>query len=112
MDERGSSRGRRYVEEVVEGDGDLVGRDGALRPQHAEAAAEGWRKTSSRERSEILRRWFELMRAHAEELALLISLENGKALPDARGRRATAATHRPGRRHTQYLQFRAGSEHR
>ncbi|AQZ54154.1 NAD-dependent succinate-semialdehyde dehydrogenase [Martelella mediterranea] len=69
-----------------------AGVDHALRAvDAAEAAAEGWRKMSSRQRSEILRRWFELMRAHAEELALLISLENGKALPDARGEVAYAA---------------------
>ena len=57
----------------------------------AQAAATNWRKTPPRQRSEILRRWFELMTEHAEELALLISLENGKALPDARGEVAYAA---------------------
>jgi succinate-semialdehyde dehydrogenase/glutarate-semialdehyde dehydrogenase len=57
----------------------------------AEAASARWRRTSARQRSEILRRWFELMTEHAEELALLISLENGKALPDARGEVAYAA---------------------
>ncbi|NDV00061.1 NAD-dependent succinate-semialdehyde dehydrogenase [Pseudoroseicyclus tamaricis] len=57
----------------------------------AAAAAPGWRKTPPRQRSEILRRWFTLMTEHAEELALLISLENGKALPDARGEVAYAA---------------------
>ncbi len=57
----------------------------------AEAAAAGWRATSPRQRSEILRRWFTLMTEHAEELALLISLENGKALADARGEVAYAA---------------------
>ncbi|PJE31103.1 succinate-semialdehyde dehydrogenase / glutarate-semialdehyde dehydrogenase [Pseudooceanicola antarcticus] len=57
----------------------------------AEAAAADWRETSPRERSEILRRWFTLMSEHAEELALLISLENGKALADARGEVTYAA---------------------
>ncbi|MBR0554576.1 NAD-dependent succinate-semialdehyde dehydrogenase [Ciceribacter sp. L1K23] len=57
----------------------------------AEAGAAGWRATPSRKRSEILRRWFELMSARAEELATLIALENGKALPDARGEVAYAA---------------------
>ena len=57
----------------------------------AEKAAEGWRATPARQRAEILRRWFELMTRHAEELAHLISLENGKALPDARGEVAYAA---------------------
>ena len=57
----------------------------------AQAAAAGWRATPARQRSEILRRWFHLMTDHAEELARLISLENGKALPDARGEVAYAA---------------------
>src|SRR5690606_14152647 len=49
----------------------------------AEAAAADWRATPARLRAEILRRWFQLMTDHAEDLAHLISLENGKALPDA-----------------------------
>ncbi len=57
----------------------------------AEAAAADWRRTPPRQRSEILRRWFTLMTEHAEELALLISIENGKALVDARGEVAYAA---------------------
>ncbi|MBX9462948.1 MAG: NAD-dependent succinate-semialdehyde dehydrogenase [Aquamicrobium sp.] len=57
----------------------------------AEAAASQWRQTPPRRRSEILRRWFQLMTDRAEELATLISLENGKALADARGEVAYAA---------------------
>ena len=57
----------------------------------ADAAATSWAATSPRERSEVLRRAFELMTARADELAHLISLENGKALPDARGEVAYAA---------------------
>ncbi|HLT98567.1 MAG TPA: NAD-dependent succinate-semialdehyde dehydrogenase [Burkholderiaceae bacterium] len=66
--------------------------DDALRAvDAAAAAATEWRSTPARQRAEILRRWFELMSDHAEELARLISLENGKALPDARGEVAYAA---------------------
>ncbi|PCJ04600.1 MAG: NAD-dependent succinate-semialdehyde dehydrogenase [Rhodobacteraceae bacterium] len=57
----------------------------------AEAAAADWRRTPARQRAEVLRRWFDLMTERAEELALLISLENGKALADARGEVAYAA---------------------
>jgi succinate-semialdehyde dehydrogenase/glutarate-semialdehyde dehydrogenase len=57
----------------------------------ADAAAAGWATTPPRERSEVLRRAFELMRSRADELAHLISLENGKALPDARGEVSYAA---------------------
>jgi len=57
----------------------------------AEAAAADWAATPPRRRSEILRRCFELMTVRAEEFAVLIALENGKALRDARGEVAYAA---------------------
>ena len=57
----------------------------------ADAAAAGWAATAPRARGEILRRAFELMTAQSEDLARLISLENGKALGDARGEVAYAA---------------------
>jgi succinate-semialdehyde dehydrogenase/glutarate-semialdehyde dehydrogenase len=57
----------------------------------AEAAAAAWAATAPRARAEILRRAFELMTARADEVAHLISLENGKALVDARGETAYAA---------------------
>jgi succinate-semialdehyde dehydrogenase/glutarate-semialdehyde dehydrogenase len=57
----------------------------------AAAAAGGWAATPPRQRGEILRRAYELMTDRAEDLARLISQENGKALPDARGEVAYAA---------------------
>ena len=57
----------------------------------AEAAATGWRATPHRQRSEILRRLFTRMTEEADQLARLISLENGKAHSDARGEVAYAA---------------------
>lgn len=53
--------------------------------------ASAWAATPARTRSEILRKCFELMTRDAEQLARLISLENGKALKDARGEVAYAA---------------------
>jgi succinate-semialdehyde dehydrogenase/glutarate-semialdehyde dehydrogenase len=50
----------------------------------AQLALGQWSAQSPRERSEVLRRAYELMIARSEELARLIVLENGKALPDAR----------------------------
>jgi succinate-semialdehyde dehydrogenase/glutarate-semialdehyde dehydrogenase len=50
----------------------------------AQLALAQWSAQSPRERSEVLRRAYELMIARSEELARLIVLENGKALPDAR----------------------------
>ncbi|GAA2720152.1 NAD-dependent succinate-semialdehyde dehydrogenase [Cellulomonas aerilata] len=57
----------------------------------AVAAAAGWAATPPRQRAEVLRRAWQLMTDRAEELALLISTENGKALPDARSEVAYAA---------------------
>jgi succinate-semialdehyde dehydrogenase / glutarate-semialdehyde dehydrogenase len=65
--------------------------DAALAVEAAAKAASGWAETPPRKRSEILRRCFELMTERAEQLAELISLENGKALRDARGEVAYAA---------------------
>jgi len=57
----------------------------------ADRAASSWAKTAPRVRGEILRKAFELMSAEADYLAELISKENGKALPDAKGEVAYAA---------------------
>ncbi|MBB2687818.1 UNVERIFIED_ORG: succinate-semialdehyde dehydrogenase/glutarate-semialdehyde dehydrogenase [Rhizobium etli] len=65
--------------------------DAAAAVETAASAAEGWGETPPRKRSEILRRCFELMVERSEMLARLISLENGKALHDARGEVAYAA---------------------
>ncbi|WP_448626579.1 NAD-dependent succinate-semialdehyde dehydrogenase [Geodermatophilus sp. URMC 64] len=57
----------------------------------ADAAAAAWAATAPRERSEILRRAFDLMTAQADTLARLVTLENGKALADAKGEVTYAA---------------------
>jgi succinate-semialdehyde dehydrogenase/glutarate-semialdehyde dehydrogenase len=57
----------------------------------ASNALPDWAVTPPRERGEILRRVFELMTQRREDLARLIAIENGKALPDARGEVAYAA---------------------
>jgi len=57
----------------------------------ADRAATSWAKTAPRVRGEILRKAFELMTQEADYLAELISKENGKALPDAKGEVAYAA---------------------
>jgi succinate-semialdehyde dehydrogenase/glutarate-semialdehyde dehydrogenase len=57
----------------------------------ASAALPGWAMTSPRQRSEVLRACYEVITAAAEDLAYLISLENGKAIPDSRAEVAYAA---------------------
>lgn len=60
-----------------------------------DAAAEAfksWKRTTARERSDILRRWFELMLEHKEDLAVIMTLEQGKPLAEARGEILYAAS--------------------
>jgi len=57
----------------------------------AERAMADWAARTPRERSEVLRRAWELMTARLEHFARLITLENGKAGADARGEAAYAA---------------------
>jgi succinate-semialdehyde dehydrogenase / glutarate-semialdehyde dehydrogenase len=57
----------------------------------AEQAMPAWAATAPRQRAEVLRRAFELMTERAADFARLISLENGKALGDARAEVAYAA---------------------
>ncbi len=65
--------------------------DGLAAVSAASDALTAWSKTAPRVRGEILRKAFELMTERSEDLARLITLENGKALPDARGEIAYAA---------------------
>jgi succinate-semialdehyde dehydrogenase / glutarate-semialdehyde dehydrogenase len=44
-----------------------------------------WSKLLAKERSKILRRWYELIVEHADELALLLTKEQGKPLAEAKG---------------------------
>ncbi|WP_283135721.1 NAD-dependent succinate-semialdehyde dehydrogenase [Rhizohabitans arisaemae] len=65
--------------------------DAMLAVDAAEAAAAAWAAAPPRERSRILLRAYDLLTARSEEIARLISLENGKAMADARGEVAYAA---------------------
>ncbi|PFH59130.1 hypothetical protein XA68_12770 [Ophiocordyceps unilateralis] len=51
-----------------------------------------FRSTTARERARLLRRWYELVAANAEDVAKLITWENGKPLADAKGEVAYAAS--------------------
>ncbi|RZT66409.1 succinate-semialdehyde dehydrogenase/glutarate-semialdehyde dehydrogenase [Microcella alkaliphila] len=51
----------------------------------ADAAQASWARTAPRQRAEILRRGFDLITARAEDFALLMTLEMGKPLAEARG---------------------------
>ena len=58
----------------------------------AHAAWPGWRQATAQTRATILRRWFSLMLEHQEDLAMLLTLEQGKPLAEARGEISYAAS--------------------
>ena len=58
----------------------------------ANAAFPAWRAKTAKERSVILRRWFELMMANQEDLAQIMTAEQGKPLAESRSEIAYAAS--------------------
>ncbi|MFJ4290813.1 NADP-dependent succinate-semialdehyde dehydrogenase [Cupriavidus sp. NPDC089707] len=58
----------------------------------AQAAQAGWRRKTARERAMVLRAWYELMLANADDLALLMTTEQGKPLAEAKGEVVYAAS--------------------
>jgi succinate-semialdehyde dehydrogenase/glutarate-semialdehyde dehydrogenase len=58
----------------------------------ANAAFPAWRAKTGKERAAILRKWFDLMMANQEDLAVLMTAEQGKPLGESRGEIAYAAS--------------------
>jgi succinate-semialdehyde dehydrogenase/glutarate-semialdehyde dehydrogenase len=58
----------------------------------AERAWPAWRAKTAKERSVILRKWFDLMMANQEDLAQILTAEQGKPLTEARGEIAYGAS--------------------
>jgi succinate-semialdehyde dehydrogenase / glutarate-semialdehyde dehydrogenase len=58
----------------------------------AQRALPAWSGLLAKERSVILKRWYELQLAHAEEIAQLMTAEQGKPLAEARGEVAYGAS--------------------
>jgi succinate-semialdehyde dehydrogenase / glutarate-semialdehyde dehydrogenase len=78
--------------------GDVIGavpKLGAAETKHAIEAAHralpAWRGATAKERAQALRRWFELMMANQDDLARLMTTEQGKPLVESRGEVAYAA---------------------
>lgn len=59
----------------------------------AHAAFPGWAQRTARERSAILRRWFDLIAANRQDLARIITMEQGKPLAEALGEVDYAASY-------------------
>jgi len=64
---------------------DMGAEDTALAIRAAEAAWPEWRARTAKERAVILGRWFDLVMHHQEDLARLMTAEQGKPLAEARG---------------------------
>ena len=58
----------------------------------ANAAWPAWRKKTAKERATILKKWFDLMIANADDLALIMTSEQGKPLAEAKGEIMYAAS--------------------
>jgi len=80
--------------------GDIVaqvadgGREEATRAIAAASdAQQQWQTKTAQERSHILRKWFDLVMLHQEDLAQILTLEQGKPLPEARAEIAYGASY-------------------
>ena len=79
-------------------DGSVVGRVPSLSEAEVEDAIDAaerafpqWAKRAAKERAAILRKWFELIIANTDDLAALMTAEQGKPLAEAKGEIAYAA---------------------
>ncbi len=79
--------------------GDVLARVADAAPSEARRAIEaaarafpGWRKKTAKERAALLRKWFELILAHQEDLTQIMTAEQGKPLAESRGEVAYGAS--------------------
>ena len=60
--------------------------------QYADAAWKGWKSTTAKYRSLVLRKWFDLIMKNQSDLAIILSSEQGKPVAEASGEIAYAAS--------------------
>lgn len=58
----------------------------------AQTAFDSWKRTTAQERANLLMRWYQLMLDHQEDIAVLMTMEQGKPLVESRGEVAYAAS--------------------
>ncbi len=81
-----------FDQQVIGSVADLEGTDTKLAIDAANAALPLWRAKTAEERSRILRKWFDLIRANRFDLALILTTEQGKPLAEAVGEISYGAT--------------------
>lgn len=93
------SRSQETFAVINPANGDTVGTVPSFGPDEIPAiidasrvAQAAWAKRTAKDRSAILRQWFELMLEHVDDLALIMTTEQGKPLAEARGEIAYAAS--------------------
>lgn len=59
----------------------------------ANKALPAWRAKTAKERSVIIRRWYELLMEHQDDLAMILTVEQGKPLAEAKGEIAYGASY-------------------
>ena len=62
----------------------MSGRETATVIGAAHRAWPAWRALTAKERSRLLRRWYDLLVAHHQDLAVIMTMEQGKPLAEAR----------------------------
>ena len=67
-------------------------KDAELAIQAAESAFQGWKNKTAKERANVMRKWFDLIIQHTQDLATLMTLEQGKPLVEATGEVAYGAS--------------------
>ncbi|MBI4922694.1 MAG: NADP-dependent succinate-semialdehyde dehydrogenase [Devosia nanyangense] len=94
-----AAEGRAAIEVRNPANGELVGRVPRLGAAEARRAIEAarlaqieWAGRTAKERSNLLRRWYDLMMANQDDLGRILTLEQGKPYPEARGEIAYGAS--------------------
>lgn len=92
--------GEEWIEVANPLNGTLVGRLPRLGTReteaaidHADRARHSWARQPADARAAILRRWFDLMRQHRDNLATILTLEQGKPLREAKAEIDYAASY-------------------
>lgn len=70
----------------------LGGEETRMAVEAAALAYPAWRALTAKERSQILRRWYDLILLHQEDLAVIMTTEQGKPLAESRGEIVYAAS--------------------
>lgn len=94
-----SAESNKTIDVLNPATGELVGSVPALGRIETRAAVEAaseaypsWRAKTAKERFQILRRWFDLIMEHQEDLAVIMTTEQGKPLAESRGEIIYAAS--------------------